>query len=180
MARKSVLRFSMLNETSDPLAFCRDMKRLRKPVRLSHRYHPPANGLWKVETPRKGVLGGFMIANGRVVRCSPKIRRHLHVLAARNAVFVGVAHKCLGCGRVMMYRGRRGARCCSPSCTQHYWNRRRKRRRAAFRYKTLHCLVCGREFEAARSDAKTCGPKCRTNLCRSHRESLFERLRGFT
>jgi hypothetical protein len=27
--------------------------------------------------------------------------------------------------------------------------------------------VCGREFQAARSDAKICSRKCRTNLCRS-------------
>ena len=78
----------MLNETSDPLAFCRDMKALRKPVRLRGRYHRPADGLWRVVT-RNGVRGGFMVAYGRVTRCSPALRRHLHVWAARNAVFVG-------------------------------------------------------------------------------------------
>ena len=83
----------MLNTTPDPLAFCRDMKRLRKPVRLSHRWRPPADGLWKVET-RKGVRGGFLVAYGRVIRCSPVIRRHLHVWAARNAKFWGDPFAC--------------------------------------------------------------------------------------
>jgi hypothetical protein len=73
---------------SDPIWWARDMKRLRKPVRLRGRYYKPEDGLWKVET-RKGVLGGFMVAFGRVTRCSPAIRRHLHVWAARNGKFVG-------------------------------------------------------------------------------------------
>ena len=30
-----------------------------------------------------------MVAYGRVTRCSPVLRRHLHVWAARNAEFVG-------------------------------------------------------------------------------------------
>ena len=84
----------MLSETADPLAFCRDMKALRKPVRLRGRYHRPDDGIWKVET-RNGVLGGFMVAYGRVTRCSPVIRRHLHVWAARNAEFVGSIEQCL-------------------------------------------------------------------------------------
>jgi hypothetical protein len=64
------------------------MARLRKPVRLRGRYNRLADGLWKVET-RKDVRGGFMVAYGRVTACSPVIRRHLNVWAARNAVFVG-------------------------------------------------------------------------------------------
>jgi hypothetical protein len=82
----------MLDKEPDKLAFARDMKALRKPVRLSHRHHPPADGLWRVETKR-GVRGGFLVAYGRVVRCSPVLRRHLHVWAQRNAVFVGELRK---------------------------------------------------------------------------------------
>jgi len=74
----------MPNKEPDTLAFARDMKKLRKPVKLSNRYHPPADGLWKVQTC-KGVHGAFLIAYGRVTRCSPRIRRHLHVWAQRNA-----------------------------------------------------------------------------------------------
>ena len=77
----------MLNKNPDPLFFARDMKAC-KPVRLSHRYHPPADGLLRVETA-KGVRGGFMVAYGRVVRCSPVLRRRLHVWAQRHTVFVG-------------------------------------------------------------------------------------------
>lgn len=61
---------------------------VRPPLRLRGRYWRPKDGLWKVET-RKGVLGAYLIARGRVVRCSPAIRRHLCAWAARNAVFVG-------------------------------------------------------------------------------------------
>jgi len=57
---------------------------VRRPLRLRGRYWLPKDGLWKVET-RKRVLGGFLVTRGRVTRCSPAIRRHLHAWAARNA-----------------------------------------------------------------------------------------------
>ena len=83
----------MLKATTDRLAFARDMKRLRKPVRLTHRWKPPVDGLWKVET-RKGVRGAYLVAYGHVTRCSPRIRRHLHVWAARNAQYSGDPFAC--------------------------------------------------------------------------------------
>jgi hypothetical protein len=83
----------MVNET-DPLFFCRDMIALRKPVRLRGRYYKPADGIWKVETG-KGVLGAFLVRGGRVIRCSPRIRRKLHWWAARNGKFVGSIEHCL-------------------------------------------------------------------------------------
>jgi hypothetical protein len=77
----------MVNET-DKLFFCRDMVALRKPVKLRGRYYKPADGIWKVETG-KNVLGGFLVRNSRVIRCSPRIRRSLHLWAARYGKFVG-------------------------------------------------------------------------------------------
>jgi len=63
-------------------------------VRLRGRYYRPDNGIWRIETG-KGILGAFLVSRGRVVRCSPAIRRHLHVWAARNAKFVGSIEDCL-------------------------------------------------------------------------------------
>jgi hypothetical protein len=77
-----------LENKTDAIAFCRDMIAVRRPLRLRGRYWLPKDGLWKVET-RKRVLGGFLVTRGRVTRCSPAIRRHLHAWAARNAEFVG-------------------------------------------------------------------------------------------
>jgi len=73
---------------NDPLSFCRDMKRLRRPLRLRGRWSPPKDGLYRVATSKK-VLGGFLIHRGRVTRASPYVRRYIHVLAMRNAEFVG-------------------------------------------------------------------------------------------
>jgi hypothetical protein len=82
-----------MNESSaDPLAFARDMKRLRKPLRLRGRWSPPLDGLWKVATHRK-VHGGYLIHNGRVVRASPAVRRYIHRLA-RNAEYWGDPFAC--------------------------------------------------------------------------------------
>ena len=71
-----------MNESrADPLSFARDMKRLRKPLRLRGRWSPPLDGLWKVVTRRK-VHGGFLICRGRVVRASPAVRRYIHRLGS--------------------------------------------------------------------------------------------------
>jgi hypothetical protein len=78
----------MVRNETDALFFCRDMKALRKPLRLRHRYYKPDDGIWKVETGR-GVLGAFLVRNSRVIRCSPRIRRSLHMWAARYGKFVG-------------------------------------------------------------------------------------------
>ena len=80
----------------DKIAFARDMVRI-KPVRLHGRYWRRRSGLWRVAT-RKGVRGGFLVARGRVVRCSPAIRRHLHVWAARNAEYFGELDACFQSG----------------------------------------------------------------------------------
>jgi putative metallohydrolase (TIGR04338 family) len=48
---------------------------------------------------------------------------------------------------------------CSDRCRWTYHNRERRHRTADTREKT--CEVCSKEFTAARSDAKTCSPKCR-------------------
>jgi hypothetical protein len=84
----------MDSNNSDPLFFIRDAVALKKPVKLRHRYYKPADGIWKVETG-KNVLGGFVIRDSRVIRCSPRIRRSLHMWAARHGKFVGTIEACL-------------------------------------------------------------------------------------
>jgi hypothetical protein len=38
----------------------------------------------------------------------------------------------------------------------------------------IRCAACGNWFPAARSDAKTCSPKCRTALCRKRKRQSGE------
>ena len=74
-----------MNEgNGDRLSFARDMKRLRKPLRLRGRWSPPRDGLYRVANSKK-VLGGFLVQGRRVTRASPSVRRYIHVLAMRNA-----------------------------------------------------------------------------------------------
>jgi hypothetical protein len=68
----------------DELWFARDMVALRRPLRLTGRWRRPKDGLWMVKT-RRGVRGGYLVYRGRVVRCSPVLRHHIHVWAMRNA-----------------------------------------------------------------------------------------------
>jgi hypothetical protein len=77
-----------LENRTDPIAFARDMERLPRPLRLKGRYWVPKDGLYRVATRRK-VHGGFLVCHGRVTRASPYVRRYIHILAMRNAVFVG-------------------------------------------------------------------------------------------
>ena len=41
---------------------------------------------------------------------------------------------------------------------------------------TLICAVCGRRFEASRSDAATCSDRCRQRLSRDRRDAREARL----
>jgi hypothetical protein len=68
---------------------------------------------------------------------------------------------CRECGTVV-FGSRREF--CSDRCRWTYHNRERRHRTAAGREKT--CEVCSKEFTAARSDAKTCSPRCRQRLHR--------------
>jgi hypothetical protein len=77
----------MLRSRTDPIAFCRDMVRLPRPLRLKGRWRPPKDGLYRVATSRK-VLGGYLVCHGRVTRASPYVRRYIHILAMRNAEWV--------------------------------------------------------------------------------------------
>jgi hypothetical protein len=72
---------------TDPIAFARDMRRLRKPLRLRGRWRPPRDGLYRVATGKR-VLGGFLVQHRRVTRASPYVKRYIHVLA-RNAQYCG-------------------------------------------------------------------------------------------
>jgi hypothetical protein len=76
-----------LENKADPIAFCRDMRAVRPPLRLRGRWKPPKDGLYRVATSRK-VHGGFLIHRGRVTRASPYVRRYIHILAMRNAEWV--------------------------------------------------------------------------------------------
>jgi hypothetical protein len=71
----------------DPLAFCRDMVRLQRPLRLLGRWRRPKDGLYRVAT-RRTVHGGFLVQRGRVTRCSPAVRKRIHIWA-RTAEYYG-------------------------------------------------------------------------------------------
>lgn len=79
--------------------------------------------------------------------------------------------KCLGCGRTLFQlRDYHQVWFCSRACTLKAQTRRQKELRQA-RRPVLHCEICGREFEAVRSDAKTCGNRCRIALYRKSNRS---------
>jgi|SRR5215212_3004017 hypothetical protein len=61
------------------------------------------------------------------------------------------------------------SRFCSDRCRWTFHNREGRHRSAAGREKT--CEVCGKEFVAKRSDAKTCSPRCRQKARRQRTRS---------
>ena len=71
----------------DPIPFARDMVALEKPLRLLGRWRPPRDGLYRVAT-RRTVYGGFLVRRGRVIRCSPAVRKRIHIWA-HTAQFIG-------------------------------------------------------------------------------------------
>jgi hypothetical protein len=73
---------------------------------------------------------------------------------------------CQTCGRTV-FKERRYMRrhfFCGRSCEEAYWSRRRRRPKL----ETV-CKVCGAEFTATRSDAKTCSPACKQKAYRRRR-----------
>jgi site-specific DNA recombinase len=58
-------------------------------------------------------------------------------------------------------------RCCSERCARRRYNRALALASSRARQKV--CEVCGSEFVATRSDAKTCSPKCRQAAYRRRR-----------
>jgi hypothetical protein len=68
----------------DEMAFARDMVGLRRPLRLRGRWKRPKDGLYRVVTRRgrwPSRCGGFLVYKGRVRRCSPSIKRRIHIYA---------------------------------------------------------------------------------------------------
>jgi hypothetical protein len=82
-----------LKDSTDPMAFARDMLALPRPLPLRGRWRPPRDGLYRVSNSKK-VFGGFLVQRRRVVRCSPCVRRRIHILAMRNATFWGDPFAC--------------------------------------------------------------------------------------
>ena len=68
----------MLRNKPDPISFARDMVAVNPPLKLIGRWHWPKDGLYKVATSRR-VHGGYLVHHGKVTRCSPGVRRQLHV-----------------------------------------------------------------------------------------------------
>jgi hypothetical protein len=83
----------MLRNNGDPIAFARDMVRLRRLLRLKGRWWVPKDGLYRVATSRR-ILGGYLVCHGRVTRASPYVRRYIHILAMRNAEYWGDPFAC--------------------------------------------------------------------------------------
>jgi hypothetical protein len=72
---------------------------------------------------------------------------------------------CEGCGRTVVYpkgelKLRRHFYCCD-NCRQVGAYRRRRKWLEPRQVVTLACAVCGRKFQASRSNARTCGSACR-------------------
>jgi hypothetical protein len=67
----------------DPIPFARDMIALEQPLRLLGRWRRPLDGLYRVSTRRR-VVGGFLVRRGRVIRCSPAVRRRIHIWETRS------------------------------------------------------------------------------------------------
>lgn len=87
----------MLRKKADPIAFARDMIALRRPMRLKHRWKPPRDGLYRVVSGRRGgyrVQGGYLVVRGRVTRCSPAVKRRIHIWAMRYAEYFGDPFAC--------------------------------------------------------------------------------------
>lgn len=105
--------------------------------------------------------------SGELRPCQPDYRRTvLCGSCAPGWLSVGeegvVMQLCSHCDRPMVYlltstSMRRSF--CSEPCRSAYHGRLRKERRAEEREKV--CEVCGKEFIAARKDAKTCSSKCK-------------------
>ena len=79
--------------------------------------------------------------------------------------------KCAGCGREVVFSMSesqyRRRIYCSEECKRTWKSKGSKRARTNPVKKT--CEACGTQFEAKRSDAKTCSPKCRQ---RAYRQRL--------
>jgi hypothetical protein len=69
-------------QKADPIAFARDM--VAANVRLRGRHWRLADGLYRVTTRKArwpSRTGGFLVYKGKVRRCSPSLRRKIHVYA---------------------------------------------------------------------------------------------------
>lgn len=55
----------------------------------------------------------------------------------------------------------------------------KKRPRRIGRARTLTCQWCGRKFECFRDHARTCGTRCRQELCRQRRRDRAARQTNF-
>jgi hypothetical protein len=95
--------------------------------------------------------GWLTSGHGKPMRIIPRVDVHVW--------------ECAGCGRQVVFgmsnHQYRKRIYCSDECRKIY---RRKRERVGSHEKT--CEVCGREFTAARSDAKSCSPSCRQKAYR--------------
>lgn len=90
------MRLKMPEKKVDELWFARDMIGLRRPLRLRGRWKRPKDGLYRVVTRRArwpSRCGAFLVYRGRVRRCSPSIRRKIHVYA-HMAEYLGEPWAC--------------------------------------------------------------------------------------
>jgi hypothetical protein len=73
----------------DPIAFARDMVAVVPPLKLRGRWWPPTDGLYRCATRHRvrgtspKVYGGYLVHRGRVTRCSPAVRRRIHIWATQ-------------------------------------------------------------------------------------------------
>jgi hypothetical protein len=145
--------------------------------------------LYSDEAPAPNVLYGPVCAScvtRRFMRCADEARK-----TGRRAGFtwddtddyLGIRKKttifatpadCETCGRHMFVRSSNTGRYfriaqehyfCSGRCKSRFYNKQRSEKTAKKR-SGKECPMCGREFTAKRSDAKTCTPACRQKMHR--------------
>jgi hypothetical protein len=114
--------------------------------------------VWMAPFVRHGLCGGH--GTTVVPCCEPCGTRPRY----RRIWYVPSPFECVTCGRDVYHRevpGRymiRGVIACSELCRKAYHAARTRKPRPVL---TLTCPVCGREFTAARENARTCGSVCR-------------------
>ena len=121
------------------------------------------------------VAHGQMVSTNLCRDCAPPHARvpGEYVFEDGYALPINEREPCEVCGRpvVWLYRPHwRRYSCCSVRCSRRRYNRARDEASAHAREKV--CEVCGSEFFATRSDAKTCSPSCRQKSYRRRSQSL--------
>jgi hypothetical protein len=130
----------------------------------------PDETVWRT---RERVARGQLLYTNVCRECAPERARQpepFYSERLRTHLALYDPESCEVCGRPVVwvhYPDWRHYRCCSERCARRRYNRALALASSRARQKV--CEVCGSEFVATRSDAKTCSPKCRQAAYRRRR-----------